>query len=157
MSTPPSPTLIAPSHCRPPRWTPPSSDAPSPPRRQRIMHPTHQSQGQGYTHSDSDGSFKNDDGAPRPRRGISGQGGVSDRCAGAYRRRRLDDGSGSRRPRRRHRSATSHRAEDLKTYDPKDIGECLACCCRVHSMVVLGKGCLHVAGTSGVLYECGPV
>ncbi|CAN0320638.1 unnamed protein product, partial [Ectocarpus sp. 4 AP-2014] len=86
------------------------------------MHPTHQSQGQGYTHSDSDGSFENEDGAPRPRRGISGQGGVSGRGAGAYRRRRLDDGSGSRRPRRRHRPATGHRAEDLKTYDPRDIG-----------------------------------
>lgn len=109
------------------------------------MHPTQQSQGQGYTHSDGQGPFENDDGTPHPRRGgISGQGGGSDRGgAGANGRRRLDGGSGGRRPRRRHRAATGHRAEDLKTYDPKDIGECLVCCRRVHSMVVLvNDGCM---------------
>lgn len=119
------------------------------------MRPTQQSQGQGYTHSDSDGSFENDDGTPHPRRGISGQVGGSDRGAGAYSRRRLDAGSGSRRPRRRHRAATGHRAEDLKTYDPKAIGECLVRCHRVHSLVVLVKDGCMLPGTNGVISECG--
>lgn len=52
-----------------------------------------------------------------------GRGGGQGDVAGALPRR---NGRPPPRRRRRHRAAAGQRAEDLKTYDPKDIGECMA-------------------------------
>jgi len=97
------------------------------------MHRAAPSQGH-HDYSDSDGSSMDDGPTPRGRRGnVGGGNGVGARGGGG--RGRGEGGGGDdagalrsslRRPRRRQRAATGQRAEDLKTYDPKAIGECLA-------------------------------
>lgn len=84
--------------------------------------------------SDSDGSVH--DGPPRGRRGIDGgigdgvEGGRGGGGGGGRGEGRGGDDAGAfrssmrRRTRRRQRAAAGQRAEDLKTYDPKAIGEC---------------------------------
>lgn len=95
------------------------------------MHRADPSHGDGC--SDDDSSL--DEATPIGRRGTDGGGG-----GGGGGARSTHQGSGAargghrhdarmiqrrvRRPRRRHRAAAGQRAEDLKTYDPKAIGEC---------------------------------
>ncbi|CAN0023866.1 unnamed protein product, partial [Scytosiphon promiscuus] len=86
---------------------------------------TQPSQAHDFDDPGSDGPFE-EDGRPDSRgRGLGGSGAPASSHVPQQQQpqhRRSSSSSGRRRVRRRHRAAAGHRAEDLKTYDPKDIG-----------------------------------